>query len=374
MTLQPGTCSGMPVYDLFNDTSTLPRTVRGDMPYEVEALSPKEMWGHGHGTTTLTCRQTWDDAATWIRYMVGEAKVKSTSSVNPQPVLVREVPERLRYKDAGNDQRIQWCTGVTQIEQGGNPPLVVGQDPSESDETFSHGGTNWPRAAWIKYQAVWETTPYFVRTLDEIIDMETAAGEYAGARELMRYVVRNRRAYSKEQPIPAASTAGGFKDTTTGRPIGQVGFRVVCMADVVYKWVGVPVGWPPYPGWLITDPANPWPPPTNPGAAAPGTNRPLRESMLGRANSTYFDCADPEGYCWQPEELLYIGFDEYRYYDAAGDRRADYTFNFKFKEGGWNKFLNALGNWVTVTLDGTATGTKPYSTFDFNNLFRWSAA
>lgn len=346
------------------------------MPYEVDPLSVREVWGHGHGSTTVDCRQTWNHAATWLRYMLGEVKIQPTnSSQNATPVLVRHIPEILRYYRTGDgsDRRLQWCTGATEISQGGNP-VEDGQDPSTSAEPFSHNGTNWPATAWIKYQMLWETTPFWVRSLDEIVDMEVAAGEFAGARELSRYVVRDRKVYSKEQPIPAASPLGGFKDITTGRTIGQVGFKVVSMADVTYKWVRVPVGWPPHPGWTITDLANPWPPKVNPAVVAPGTKRPLRESRIGYVNSTYFDAADPEGYNWQPEELLYVGFDEFRYFDAAGDRVADYTFRFKFKEGGWNKFLNASGNWVTVTLDGTAAGTKPYPSFDFNDLFRWTAA
>ena len=371
------------INDLFNNTSGLPRTLRGNMPYEVMALSPKEVWGHGHGSTTLECRQKWEDAATWIRYMVGEVKVVQTSQQSRVPTLLRYLPEPLRYNEiggipgqgGGTDKRVQWCTGLAQTDQGGT---------SYFHGAMSQAGTNWPKVDWCRYQTQFETTPYWVRSSAEMDAIAIAANSgpsaYAGARELYRYVDRQCTNTSKEQPIPAASTAGGFKvidDVTAAnrRPIGQVGFRVISMADVTYKWIRVPVGWPPPPGWLISDPANPWPPPANPSAPAPGVARRTRDTFKGKVNSDYFDCADIEGYCWQPGELLYTGYDDsYRYFDAAGDRVCDITFRFRFKEGGWNKFLSARGEWKEVSLTGLSTGTKPYESADFNDLFRWSAA
>jgi len=370
----------MPIFDLFNDTSRLPKTVTGDMPYEVGALTARETWGHGHGATTLVCRQTWNQSARWIRYMMGDAKILPSATGQVIPRLRRNLPEPLRYPEVGDgsDKRVQWCTGLSQIDQGGNPDPLDDELSPESTAPFLQGGTNWPATLWCRYQVTWETTPYIVRTEAEISDIITAANAgpvaYGGARELLRYVVRDKKTYSKEQPIPAASNAGGFRDITTGRSIGQVGFRVVQMADVTYKWVRVPFGWPPPPGWLIANPADPWPPPVNPQVLGPATVRPVRDTYIGKVNSTYFDMADPLGLAWQPEEVLYVGYDVYPYYDSSGDFVCDYTFKFKYKEGGWNKFLNASGTWVTVTLDGTATGTKPYATADFNDLFQWVAA
>ena len=50
----------------------------------------------------------------------------------------------------------------------------------------------------------------------------------------------------------------------------------------------------------------------------------------------------------------------------------DVTFMFKYKEGGWNYFLDSTGTWKEVSLDGTSSGTKPYQTADFNDLFQYS--
>jgi hypothetical protein len=364
-------------FDLFTNDAGLPRTKVGQLPYEVDALNYREVWGHGHGSTTVPCRVTWNQSANWIRFMLGEAKIRALGgSQGATPFLVREIPERLPYFQSGDgsDTRVQWATGVSQIDQGGNP-VVEGDNPEQSTSILQETITKWPCTAWIRYQLTMETTPYRVRDENALIDMEAAAGDYAGARELYRYIVRDKRIFNKEIPIPVAGPAGGFKTVPDARAVpGGVLFRTLPIGDVVYKWIRVPHNWPPYPGWNITDPARPWPPRINPAVTAPGTKRPLRESMVGRVNSTYFDCAAPEGYCWQPEELLYVGCEEFVYDDAVGDFMADYTFRFKYKAGGWNKFLNARGEFVTVTLDGTAEGTKPYTTFDFNDLFRWSAA
>lgn len=360
------------------------------------ALSPKEVWGHGHGSTTFECRQKWDSTATWIRYMVGEVKIKRTSSLDGTPLLVRYEPEGLRYNESGvgADQRVQWCTGLSQIDQGGNELTHtrnlnaitgVAAGTVTEDVPFSQPFTNWPETDWCRYHTVFETTPYWVRSTDQVIDMTIAAGANAGARELYRYIDRSRRNYNKEQPIPAASPAGGFliiRDNPAlaaeRRAIGQVGFRHICMADVTYKWIRVPVGWPPPPGWQFEDEEERWPPLINPvaqrivaGLVVGGGPR-TRDSYIGNINSVAFDCADPEGYCWQAGELLYTGYDDsYKYFDACGDRVCDITFHFKYKEGGWNTFLSALGVWEEVSLTGLSTGTRPYQSVDFNNLFQW---
>lgn len=364
--------------DLWTNTAELPKTVRGAMPYEVDALSVREIWGHGHGQTTVLCRQSWDYSATWLGYMLGVCEVKSrtTAAGASQPYLVRHIPEPLRYKGFGNDPRTQWCTGASQRDQGGNPPEDDG-DPSSSTEPFTHLGTNWPRTAWIRYDMTFETTPFQVRTADEVIDLAAAAGDYAGSRELYQYMVRESRLYSKEQPLPAG--IGGFKviddaNAANRKPVGQSGFRVITMGDVVYKWVRVPAGWPPPPGWSAPEKPPLWPPAVNPGAVAPGTKRPTRDTYRGTINSTYFDCAAPEGYNWQPGELLYLGYEDYFYWDAVGQFVTDRTHRFKYKEGGWNYFLAADGTWKEVSLTGTSTGTKPYATNDFNNLFEYASA
>jgi len=372
----------MATYDLFGDTSGLPHTNRTSMPYEIEALSPRELWGAGNGATSLVCRQLWDSSATWIKEMVGEVKVAKQSS---SLLLKRYVPEPLQYNLFGDgaDSRVQFCSMVDQVEQGGNT----------SNTNFAQADSNWPQTDWVKYRATWEVFPYAIiddslniGSLPSMVDIAAGAAPYQGAQELYRYVIRQRKTYSREQPIPAASTAGGFKvidDAVPAnrKPIGQVGFRVVGMADVVYKWVRIPIGWPPTIGYLPTDPANPWPPVFNPAAADPTTKKRTRDTFVGTINDDWFDVAAPDGYAWPPGTLLYLGFDDStRYYDAAGDWVCDVVFTFKAKcsadnaglIGGWNHYLTAAGAWKEVSLDGLSTGTKPYKTNNFNNLFQWS--
>jgi hypothetical protein len=372
----------MAIPDLFGDTTGLPRTWRGVMPYQVEALTPREVWGHGHGTTNIVCTQTWENAAPWMRYMLGEWEVFTVAtSQGARPDFVRHIPEPLRY--GGNDLRVQWCTGLTQTEQGGNP-VTFGQRPEESTTEFATDVTNWPRTAWCKYQGVWETTPYVIRTYDQIIDLRAQDWGTTGPEpiEFLRYVVRSKRTYSKEQPIPAASPAGGFKvidDAVAAnrKVIGQTGFRVISMADVSYKWMHTPAGWPPPAGWTPTlvpgAPPNQqyWPPLKNPAFA--GGQR-TRDSYVGKINSVIFDYCDPEGYCFPAGTLLYTGWSDEVFYNEAGQRTANVTYNFKFKEAGWNKFLSARGEWKEVSLTGLSTGTKPYETADFRKLFEYVSA
>jgi len=375
----------MAIDDLFHNTAFLPKTVRGAMPYEALALTPREVWGHGHGQTVIQCRQKWNVVPQWIRYMVGEVEVQVRSQPGGAriPYLIRHIPERLRYRDINKayDPRIQWCTGLSQIDQGGNPSE---DNNTDSGFAFRQGGTGWPAALWVRYDVTWETTPYMVRDQEQIPDIAAGAGVYAGSRELYHYVVREKKIYSKEQPLPAGG--GGFKVIAAAvndrKLIGQVGFRVISMGDVVYKWIRVPAGWPPHPGWTAPAAGAIWPPVFNPGAGAPGTKRPTRDTFIGTINNDYFDCAAPEGYCWQPGELLYVGYEDYFYYDAAGLFVTDRTHRFKYKEGGWNKFISARGEWKEVSADrvlndglgGTAAGKPPYESNNFNNLFDYSAA
>ena len=81
----------------------------------------------------------------------------------------------------------------------------------------------------------------------------------------------------------------------------------------------------------------------------------------------------PDGYAWNTGELLYIGYDDsHRYYDAAGQWVCDVVYKFKYKEKGWNNFLTSTGVWTAVTLDGTTTGTPPYASNNFDNLFQYA--
>lgn len=368
----------MPQYSLSGDTSGLPKTRRSQIPYEMEALTPREMWGAGNSSTSLVCTQFWNYSATWIKDMVGEVKVVSAGSLALGLLLKRHVPEHLRYNDAGDgaDTRIQFCSTVDQVDQYGNP---VG------DGNFAQVSTNWAETRFAKYRAVFESYPFaildeanWIGSLPPMIDIVIATAPFSGARELYRYVIRSRKTYSREQPIPAASTAGGFKiidDAVPAnrKPIGQVGFRVVGMADVTYKWCRVPVGWPPTIGYVPPNPAAPWPPKFNPAALDPATIRRTRDTFKGTINHDWFDCAAADGYCWPPGELLYLGYDDsFKYFDAAGDWVCDVVFTFKAKEGGWNKYLDATGQFKEVSLTGTSAGARPYQTNNFNNLFQYS--
>ncbi len=365
-------------YSLFGDTSQLPFTARSvtrhaddpDSPllrYEIDALTDKETWGAGNGNTTIVCRQKWLDTFAWIRDMVGEVEVTRPGSTY---LLNRYVPEIVQYGDG----RKQFCTIVDQLEQGGNPTDVIGQFNFQQAVNF------WPKTLWCKYRTVFESPPYAILSTSDLTAISAAAGDYAGAKELYRYCVRTRKTYSREQPIPAASTAGGFKvidDAVPAnrKPIGQVGFKVVSMADITIKWVRVPIGWPPPVGYdadvpgigLVT-----WPPLVNP-VVLDITKQRTRDTYKGTINADWFDCAAPDGLCIPPGELLYIGYDDSnKYIDAAGDWVTDITFTFRQKEGGWNKFLSALGEWKEVSLDGTSGGARPYGTNNFNNLFQAS--
>lgn len=369
----------MPTFGVFDDTSGLPHTIRGKMPYELEAISPREVWGSGKGTTSLVARQTWEESPTWIRYMVGEAIVKQSLGGNAL-VLSRFVPEILQYNLSGEgaDQRIQYCTGVQQTEQGGN----------HAETEMRQASTNWPEVDWCKYNIIFETMPYAVRSDDEIARLLVAAGAYSGPQELYRYIIRSQTNYTKEQPIPAATNAGGFRvindaepDVTKRKAIGQVGFRNRSFGEISYKWVRVPVGWPPPVGYVVPDMSKPWPPKVNPAAADPTAKKRTRDTLRGKVNDNWFDCGALEGYCCAPGELLYIGYDDNnRYYDAAGDWVMDIIYKFRWCEGGWNLFLSASGTFLEVSADsvpgdskaGLSTGRRPYESGDFETLFTFT--
>lgn len=371
-------------YALDGDRTGLPKTRRTGIPFEVEALTPKEAWGAGNSNTTFNCKTEWETAATWVKEMVGEVQVVKQSS---QMLLRRFVPEMNPYNDVGDgsDSRVQFCSICDQIDQYGT----------------EIGGTlrniyGWPQTDWYRSKAVFEAFPYAILdnvplgTLPAIPDIAAAAGAYAGATELYRYVVRKRRYYTKEQPVPGPNAAAnlGFFVVDGSVPKkavpGAVLFRNIGFGDITLRWVRVPVGWPPTVGYLGT-----WPPTFNPAAVDPTTKYRTRDSFQGTVNDDWFDVAAADGICAPPETLLYTGYsDDNKYYDAAGDWVCDVDFFFKYKGGadasgvirGWNHCLSANGIWVPVTSDvipgdmkrGTVNGQKPYKTNDFDNLFRWS--
>ncbi len=377
----------MALYSLEGDTSGLPYTTRNAIPYEINALTPRETWGAGNSNTSIQCRQKWDRTVAWIKDMVGEVFVsRQTQSL----LLKRHIPELIQYNITadGTDNRIQFCTIIDQIDQGGNPDVGAGQVFTN----FAQETTNWPETAWARYHAVFESVPYAILDdatplglLPSVSDIVAGAGAFAGARELCRYVTRQRKSYTKEISVPGPNVAAnrGFAviDATRNYIPGGYAFRNRSFAEVSYTWIRVPIGWPPPVGWLPGAAEPVWPPKFNPAAGAPATLLRTRDSFLGTVNSTYFDCAAPDGYCWQPETLLYTGYDDSKkYYDAAGMWVCDIVYTFKFCEGGWNKYLSGSGEFVEVSADvipgddkhGRATGRKPYQTSVFDNLFRWS--
>lgn len=398
----------MPIYDLFGDTSGLPFTTRSAarnlanpseplLRYEIEALTALETWGAGNGNSTLVCKQKWDTTDSWIRDMVGEVQVTRPGSAY---LLRRYVPEIVQY----GDDRLQFCTIVDQVSQGGNPeslpppPIMAVPDPLKN---FSQAVSFWPRTLWCKYKTVFESMPYEVLDDTQVSEIQGAAGAYAGATELYRYCARTRKSYTKEQSTPGGSATGtnpGFYVVDDAMPAnrklvpGGVVFRNIQFADITITWVRVPIGWPP-PAGYDADPRDGavivWPPLVNPVVADIAKQR-TRDTLQGRVNSDWFDCASPDGLCCPPETLLYSGYDDSKKYkDAAGDWVCDVVFSFRYKGGadadgnvrGWNHYMSSSGVWVPVTTDtvpgdgtrGTTAGKRPYKTADMNNLFQYTA-
>jgi hypothetical protein len=389
----------MPIYDLFTNPAGLPSTLRSRIPYEIEALTPKEVWGAGNGNTTLVCRQKWDRSATWIKDMVGEVKVERRSS---DMILKRHVPEMLQYnlEGDGNDTRIQWCTLVDQAEQGGQT----------EGSNMAMAVSGWPEVLWCKYRVTWEATPYAILgdarigSLPRVADITGEAGANAGASELTRYVMRTRKSYSKEMTVPGANVGAGTgfhvidADPVKRKPVpGGFVFKVLGYETVSITWIRIPIGWPPPVGYLSAAAAGVgigpvrWPPTVNPTGAAidPGTKRRTRDSFKGCVNDRWFDVAAPDGIAAPPGTLLYQGYDDSKkYFDAAGDWVCDIRFDFIGKSGvdaagtigGWNYYLDASNRYVEVSADavpgdnkrGTPAGQRPYKSVNFDDLFQWS--
>lgn len=356
----------MPTYDLEGNRTGLPHTKRGGLPYEIEAFGYRRRHTPRGNSVEFTAKQLWRDAPLWAKYMVGEVSVVVDGST---PRLSRQVPEFRNARD-----RELYCTAVEYATSAGRP--LDGLNHADPLENFPatrrvSGGVTFEDMLWDVHD---DASAGVLVTA-----AQSSTAGYGGVRELYRYLQRMQKAYSAEQRIPAASDAGGFKvvdDAVSANrlPIGQVAFRTVSMADVVYKWMRVPLGWPPPKGWAPPGGAPYWPPRVNPVSTLTPENFPARDRFKGTVNSEYWDVGPIRGYAWAPETLLYVGYDDSNQYtDAAGVRCCDYVFNFKYKEGGWNKFLSARGEWVRVSLDGTSSGTQPYAESDFNYLFEYQA-
>jgi hypothetical protein len=320
-------------------TFGLPVTTRTGISYEVDTFDYRERWTPGANSTVVLCRVPFNTSFDWITDMVGRAHV--VSSVGGKR-LRRDLPEQNPY------DRRQYCTRVEQVDQGGDPDggtLVVGSG-SFAVPTYADVEHGWPVVKWCRYRCTFEAFPFQMRT-DAQVDNATA-----GAAELYRYVMRVQRPTPREQQIPA----GAFQtidDAVEGNRIKlmQTGFKTIVFSDVTYTWVRVPVG-----------------------AFLRNTHK---DSLLGKINDAVFDTGtapgdviDGGGYAWPTGTLLYTGYDDSnRYYDANEDWVVDVVFNFRFRQIGWNRYLNNEGKPVEVSLTGTSAGEKPYGVGDFNTLF-----
>lgn len=314
-------------YGLFDDQTGIPFTTTSGVPYEVDALSYRESWVPGASKTVILCRVKTEQAFQWVTDMVGKVSV-------PASVLRRDLPERNPFDSK------QYCTRIEQYDQGETPDYGVVEDDGEN--TFADLTSKWPVTKWMRYRATFEAMPFEMQT-DAYVDAKGLAGWEP---ELLRYTIRARKTVAREQQIPG----GGFKTIeATPVPLMNTSFKTLVFGDVTYTWVRVPVGH--LPSQAI--------------------------SLEGRINDAAFDpksvLSNPAGYDFPAGTLLYTGFDDTsKYYDANEDWVCDVVYSFRYKQIGWNKFLNNLGVAVEVSSDGLVGGTRPYLTGNFNTLFRAS--
>lgn len=370
---------------LRTNLNQLPATTVGNIYYETQSINMRDGCGPSVGWTQLRCRIDDTNRYNWVRAMVGRVLVNVPpgpysigSSVLGVPYLSRLVPEGLKFAEPslvpGVPPRLQYCSGMETV-------LSLGLN------AFGSMGSPWPQTSSYMYDVRWERFPYEV--LD---DFSTAAlqsycmgkapvGTNQMALELFRYMIRSRKNTSREQPIPTG--VAGFKliddSVPTNRQVipGLVAQKVVSYADVMYTWCRIPRGWPPPIQWtppaVTFPPGYPlWPPYVNPALSSPTSTLYARDKYIGTVNDQAFDTGSVRGYAFQPGELRYDGYDQTEYVDAAGDEVADVSYLFKYKKGGWNNCLNALGNLVGFSTDGTSFGTFMYQTSNFNNLFQYS--
>jgi len=299
---------------LYDDTTTgLPQTTNSGIYYEIEVSSYREQWVPGNNKTEIICRVDADDAFDWITDMVGR------SYVNGSTVLRRDLPEQNPYDEN------QWCTKVEQVDQGGE----------NVDETYRDAVSGWPFTRWCRYRCTFESLLY--KVLSDT-DADTRASGLTEP-ELLRYVTRAQTIYAREQQIPG----GGFQAVGGGDKLMQTGFKTRAFGDVTYCRIRVPCE--AFPAEFI--------------------------SHRGKINDDAFDPKDVgDEYSFATGELLYVGYDDSnKYWDANEDWVCDVVLKFRYCQGGWNYFFNNLGVLVEVSSDGTAGGTKPYTTADFNLLF-----
>ena len=312
-------------FSLEGDDSGLPHTSRSGIAYEVESCTVKTNWVPRANLTTVNVRVLGDDADRFIEDMVGRVYLGSPAS-GGAALLRRDLPEQNPLYEN------QWCTRCEQIDQGGN------QDTESDGPGALLSG--YPDPRWMRFRVTFEGMPFDLKT-DSGVDGVSGVDE----RELFRYVRRSRKSYSKEQQFPG----GGFFITGSGPPavkLMTVGFRVVIFADVQYVHYRVPVD------------------------ALPLANYTACE---GKINVAAFDVGARGAYNWPTGTLLYESFDDDdKYFDANGDWVCDVVHTMKYKQIGWNNYLDNTGAAVAVDTVGDGSGTKAYSTADFKTLFQFS--
>ncbi len=316
---------------IFDDTDALPVTTRSGIPYEVDIAAYKEQWIPRANKTTIIARVPTASAWDWVTDMVGRVYVADVGGTDR---LRRDLPEPNPYDSQ------QFCTQIEMVDHGGRGVTTNEFGGNALELPYNDPSTNWPLTAWTRYRCTFEAMP-FQMSSDSVADADASDGF---ERELSRYVIRSQKGFAKEQQLPG----GAFStiDTPSVRLL-QTKFVSIVYSDVSYVWTRVPVY-------------------DFQAAVSKSANR-------GKINSTAFDTGESRhgGYNWGAGTLLYIGYDDTnRYYDANEDWVVDVVFSFRFRQIGWNFYLNAAGVPKEVSSNGLVGGDRPYSSFDFHELFR----
>jgi hypothetical protein len=261
--------------------------------------------------------------------MVGRTNITGSS---PSRLLRRDPPQQ--HPEVSN----QWCTKVEEIEAGADPDGDGGGGPGRDEIT------GWPTYRWSRWRITFEGMPH--KTLTDA-EADEASAESGEAPELSRYCVRQRKTFVKEQQVPGGAFLT-IDDLVPGnrQRLQQTGFKIVLFADVSYTLVRFPVD------------------------VLPLT---ALSALGGKINSTRWDVGEG-GYAFDSGTLLAVGWDDDdKYFDANGDWVCDLVLRFRWKQIGWNFFMNNRWQPVEVSLDGTSTGQRPYESTDgdnFNPLFK----
>lgn len=310
----------MASYSLFGNESGLPHTTKSNIPYEVDSLDFREQWMADANQTVIIARVKGFQAYDFVTDMVGRSYFWSTTR------LGRDLPEVNPFDSK------QYCSSCIQVDQGGNP------DNTTDGPTYEIV-SGWPLPRWVRYRCTFAAAPYQIRSDTQV--------NVTSVPELFRYCIRKRQSQAREMQFPGGSFRVVDADPALRVPLMQVGFKVISFADVTYQFVRWPVECLPLTIW---------------------------ESNLGKINNAVFDPKSESGllsggYAWPAETLLFAGYDDtHKYFDANEDWVCDPILRMRFNQIGYNKYLNNLGVGVSVSSDGTGSGTKPYTSADFNAL------